>query len=137
LLQIYVTFLLYLRLNIQTDLFMKKNNKLTPEVYKEILELAETLPAMYRTDANGKVLMPMQTKMVKGSEIEGGKLSNGDDANPDKNYIQKQRQPLTVNHSVEMIDLYKTKGIVAVKNYAGRVFLMAKQSEEAKTEKSK
>lgn len=116
---------------------MKKNNKLTPEVYKEILELAATLPTMYRTDANGKVLMPMQTKMVKGSDIEGGKLSNGDDANPDKNYIQKQRQPLIVNHSVEMIDLYKTKGIVAVKNYAGRVFLMAKQSEEAKTEKSK
>ena len=116
---------------------MKKNNKLTTTVYKEILELAATLPVMYRTDAAGKVLMPMQSKIVKGSEIEGGKLSNGDDANPDKNYIQKVRQPLTVNHAVEMLDLYKREGIVAVKNYAGRVFMMAKKSEEAKTEKSK
>ena len=113
---------------------MKKNNKLTPEVYKEILTLADSLPVMYRTDAKGKVLMPMQTKMIKGSEIEGGKLSNGDDANPDKNYIQKGRQPLKVNHAVEMINLFKTKGIAAVKNYAGRIFMMAKQAEENKTE---
>jgi hypothetical protein len=115
---------------------MKKNNRLTPEVYKEILELAGTLPVMYRTGANGKVLMPMSSKLVKGSEIEG-KLSNGDDPNPNKNYVQKQRQPLTVNHAVEMIDLYKTKGITAVKNYAGQVFTIAKQAEEAKQAKQK
>lgn len=109
---------------------MKKNNKLTPQTHKEIVSLAQQLPVMYRTTKDGKALMPVQTKVVKGSEIESGKLSNGDAVNPDKLYISKNRQPLTVNHEVEMIDLYQKKGMVAVNNYAGMVVMMAKQAEE-------
>jgi len=110
---------------------MKKNNKLTPQIHKEIVSLAQQLPVMYRTTKDGKALMPVQTKVVKGSEIESGKLSNGDDVNPDKLYISKNRQPLTVNHEVEMIDLYQKKGMTAVNNYAGMVVMMAKQAEES------
>ena len=90
-------------------------NKLTPEVYKGLLELSETLPKLIKIDKNGKPLYRIET------EYNGGRQ------------YKRTKAPLMVNHAVNLIDIYKRKGDKGVNIYVNECKRLVKEHETIPT----
>lgn len=86
---------------------MKKQYKITPQVYKALEALAASLPKLYRGMPNGE---PMMQKVA----VFDGKT------------IFSKKQAVQVNHRVNLIEAYKTGGQTAVEIYAERVMATIK-----------
>lgn len=90
-------------------------NKLTPEVYKGLVELSKTLPKMIRTDKNGNPLYRIAT------EYTGGKQ------------YKKFKEPVLVNHEVKLCDIYKKAGDKGIQLYVSQLKQLEKQNETLPT----
>lgn len=78
---------------------MKTNFKLTPQAYSAILEIANKLPKLVKTNPNGSC----QIRTI--TEYKGGKT-----------YTQK-KEPVYVNHQVQLIKTFKQYGNSGVNKY--------------------
>lgn len=85
---------------------MKKKDR---EIRDELLRIAKSLPFNY-TEANATVKM-------KGSEIKADKDGDGNEIEPDKEYLVGVVQRRPVNHFKRMLRIHRTKGIQGVADY--------------------
>ncbi|MCE3278016.1 MAG: hypothetical protein K0S44_207 [Bacteroidetes bacterium] len=111
-----------------------KPNKITPQVYKTLVETAAKLPPFQRKDKNGNLLWRAASRFVKGSELTQKVTADGKAIKPDEMYVQQGRQPLLVNHQVNLIEVYMKDGQPGVDEY---VDFFANIHEESKTKKEK
>lgn len=84
--------------------------KLTPQAYKKLLALSESLPIMQRRDKNGELLRRAITKFIDTDGYSKGVPIYT------KN-TQKGTDPILVNHMVNLIEIYQKDGDVGVDVY--------------------
>jgi hypothetical protein len=81
---------------------MRKLHKVTPEVYRWLVDESKKLPKLQRT-LNGKPIYPSKTRYV-------GSFYDINESAKIKNTIERIKEPLLVNHEVELINRYKSGG---------------------------
>jgi hypothetical protein len=93
---------------------LKNKFKLTPEVYKSIKLLAQNLPKFQKRDAAGNLLWRDVSKFdgLKDFMQGGGKIPT-----TYKKQILKGKEPLLVNHEVNMVEIYQKDGWVGLNRY--------------------
>jgi len=108
---------------------MKGKFKITHEVHSAITKLATELPEMYKTDKNQNPLYRTEGARIIGSAIDKNQRHNIKDWSPDTVYVVQKKIPLTVNHRIEMLAMYKSKGNEGVKNYLDMIKFVVSASE--------
>jgi hypothetical protein len=103
---------------------MKKNSKkpnqfkLTPEACKMINGLLKILPQFQRRNEKGDLMFRANTKLVQGKDLPQGTILNGGEKiNKDKMYVQRFKEPILVNHSVNLYEIYQKDGQTGVDAY--------------------
>ncbi len=99
---------------------MKRNYKLTPQIYKQLVTLAKGLAPFVKVDSTGKVLYKNVTDL-KSSQIEGDKI---------RNTFERKQVPMQVNHEVNLIEAYKRKGHDGVQKYIDELNRIVKEQKE-------
>jgi hypothetical protein len=106
---------------------MKQPNKfkLTPQIHKQLVELAKDLPALQQLSPTGKPLFRAACDFV-GTDLtaHSGRYDRY------KQKIIRKQEPILVNHQVELIDKYQKRGMPAVDAYVAKVREIAAQHEE-------
>lgn len=92
---------------------MKKLNKVTTEVYKQLMAEATKLPELQR-QYNGKPMFSLSGELKRVF-----KETDKDSPNFGKQMkeVTRSRNPVLVNHKTELVEIYKTKGQEGVNNY--------------------
>lgn len=101
-------------------------HKLIPEFYKQIKQLALTLPELQKLEG-GK---PMFRKL--GKRIGESK---GSTPNEIIRHIETTKEPVLVNHEVNMVSEFKKGGMVNVLQYCAGVNLIVKKFNEKENER--
>ena len=110
---------------------MKKNKfKLTPEAHKQIITIATALPKLQKTDKSGTPLFRVVTKVVKGFDLPPGTLVGGKEPDTKKNYVQKGKEPLLVNHEVNMVSEYKLYGQKGIDDYRASILAVLERDKK-------
>lgn len=102
---------------------MRNNYKLTPQAYKSILILAKSLGPFQRRDKNGELMFRKVTHF-KGTN---GWAPEGDY----KNHIQRDSEPIMVNHEVNLVEVYQKYGLPGIKAYAEFFEDLKKEKKDA------
>lgn len=107
---------------------MKHQNKfkLTPQVYKQLMEIAHDLPQLQQLTPTGKPMYRAKPVFV-GTDLTREAALNKMGY---RNTIQRNKEPLLVNHEVQLIDRYQRLGMDAVNAYAAKCREIAAQYEE-------
>jgi len=110
---------------------MKKNKfKLTPEAHTKIKLLAKEFPKLQKLSKNGEPLFRLLTITKKGSELPPDtKLNSGESINKDKVYVTRVKEPILVNHELNMIDVYKKDGEAGIIDYVKYIDLMKSKTK--------
>lgn len=106
---------------------MKKKHKLTPEAYKQICGLAESLPTLYKTDKQGRVLRT-QVTVLKESKLDETRTKV-------QNSIERSSPAQTVNHKVNLVTEWESKGQEGIDKYAANVRFIVEQAQKRDAEK--
>lgn len=112
---------------------MKKKHKLTPEAYKQICGLAESLPTLYKTDKQGRVLRTSTSKLMSGKEAN--EQESTDKYSEQKMYVRKEQVVQTVNHKVNLVTEWESKGQEGIDKYAANVRFIVEQAQKRDAEK--
>lgn len=88
---------------------MGNKHKLTPQEYKEIVLSANALPKIQRVNTDGSPQLRNVTKFQGAEYNELTKMIT-------KNSLHG-KEPVLINHEVEMVKHFKRSGEVAVKHY--------------------
>ena len=93
---------------------LKNKFKLTPEVYKSIKLISKSLPKFQRKDSQGNLMWREVSKFdgVKNFKQGGGKIPT-----TYEKQILKGKEPLLVNHEVNMVEIYQKDGLVGLNRY--------------------
>jgi hypothetical protein len=121
---------------------MKKQQTLfkqSPQVRKQIMNLADTLPAIPSLiqDAEG-YHTPQQMKtsrLVKGVDIKN-EIVEGQPVDVKKNYIQRGTQTRKVNHRVNLFAAYSQSGQNGIDGYVAHINQLHQIMEDAKKQQS-
>lgn len=97
---------------------MKNKYKLTPDIHKDLINVAKTMPASQRVDRNKKPMFRIVTQL-KSSVLEGEKI---------KNSFTNIKEPIMVNHEVNLREVYQKDGPAGVREYVE--FFMSLKKEE-------
>lgn len=109
---------------------MQKNKfKITPQVYKELVKISNSLPRAHRKDRNGNLMYRNISRLVKVSEINETKTVEGKPIDPNTNYVQKGKEAILVNHQVNLIEVYKNDGMSGVDEYVHFFNQLAKNED--------
>lgn len=107
---------------------MKKNIRkfnLTPQAHKSIIETARTLPQMVRLNPDGSQMARDVTKF-KGVEYIDEK---GNKSEKPYNHFTKGKEPVFINHEVEMINRFWQHGEPGVQAYVDSVHAIVARHE--------
>lgn len=137
---------------------MKYKHKISPQVHKDIIAIAQELPPLQKLSKQGKPLFRAVSKFVKGSDLPANVKIKGQPEpkvrtmeellserpalqdervgpDPNKMYIRHGREPILVNHKLNLIDSYQNEGPEGMKRYVASVkaiFQKAVDAENAK-----
>lgn len=92
---------------------MKKRQKVTPEIHKEILQIADGLPMFYRTDKSGKTVYSTKTEVKKWEDLTEDELKQAlknPNIKPGKKISISRKEPVLINHVVMLIEYYQSGG---------------------------
>lgn len=112
---------------------MKKNNKITPEIHKEIIQTAKDLPMFYRTDKSGKVVYTTKTTVKKWEELSEEELKQAEQnkaIKPGKSISISKKLPVLINHEVMLIEAYKSKGREGIDVYVNHCNNLKRTADE-------
>ncbi len=117
---------------------MTKKHHLGPDDYKAIVDRSQKLPQLVRLTPNGEPMSRSITKTVKGKNLpEGTKVTvtkggKSFEADPEAEtlYVQHIKEPVWVNHKVEMVSAFWKNGNQGVIEYINRVEAIAAKSAE-------
>lgn len=98
---------------------IKNNFKLTPDIRAEIIVISRQLPKLHRKNTGGELMYRAATQIVKGSDLPHKVLINNKktEPHPDKKYLQRGREPILINHEVNLIKVYMQKGQPGIDDY--------------------
>jgi len=97
---------------------MKNKYKITPEIRKIIAKTAESLPKMQKIGSTGKPLFRLLNKCVMGKDLpKDAKIHGVKNPSPNKLYHTTIKDPIYLNHSVSLNDIYVKDGMAGVKTY--------------------
>jgi hypothetical protein len=97
---------------------MKRKFNLTPQAHKAIVELARTLPQIIRLNADGTQQVRVKTT------YNGGKT------------YSKTKEPVLVNHEVELINRFWASGTNGVTEYCNNIKKLLQMEEAGKVNQS-
>lgn len=112
---------------------MKKNNKITPEIHKEIVKIAKSLPLFYRTDISGNTIYTTKTTIKKWNELSEDELKQAlknKSIKEGKSISITNRKPVFVNHEVMLIEAFKKKGISGIDSYVNHCNNLKRTADE-------
>lgn len=109
------------------------NYKITPQVHKQIIETAKTMPAFQKYTKNHKPLFRVLTRVVKGVDLP--EENRPKDFSITKTYIQKYSEPILFNHEVELIEVYRKNGQKGVDGYV-KYFMDKFNESESKNDRN-
>lgn len=116
---------------------MKKRNKVTPEIYKEILQIAHGLPMFYRTDKSGKTVYTTKTEVKKWEDLTEDELKQAlknPNIKPGKKISISRKEPVLINHVVMLTEYYQAGGRETMDKYIDHCHKL-KQSADANSKK--
>lgn len=93
---------------------LKNKFKLIPEVYKSIKSLAQNLPKFQKRDAAGNLLWRQTSKFDHTEHFQQG---NGKTPTTYTKHILKGKEPVLVNHEVNMVEIYQKDGWIGLNRY--------------------
>lgn len=92
-------------------------NKLTPEATKTIDNLVLTLPKFQKKHpVNGNLMFRTLTKRVQGKDLPKW-YKKSHDWSPMEFYTYKYKEPILVNHKVNLIECFKKDGYTGLQHY--------------------
>lgn len=99
---------------------MNKNpkHKLTPEVYKSLIEVAKSLPSFQRVHDDGRPMSRVQSKLVRYEDLTPEQQKQIKKPDPSRSYTVNYAQPIFVNHELNIIECYKNDGQPGADAYA-------------------
>lgn len=106
---------------------MKKKHKLTHEAYEQICGLAESLPTLYKTDKQGRVLRT-QVTVLKESKLDETRTKV-------QNSIERSSPAQTVNHKANLVTEWESKGQEGIDKYAANVRFIVEQAQKRDAER--
>jgi|ERR1044072_1379650 hypothetical protein len=107
-----------------------KKFKLTPQVHKDIIAIAQQLPPLQKLSKLGNPLSRAVSRPVKGSDLPEGTLVKGKPVQPDGRYIQKGTEPILINHKLNLIETFENEGPEGMRKYVASVKKIFKDTEE-------
>jgi hypothetical protein len=111
----------------------KQNNKITPQVYKQLESLSKELPQFQRKNTDGSLMYRSFGKRVSGYDVPKADRETIKDFDVKKYYSQKGQEPVLVNHSVNLRNVYQKEGQTGVDAYCN----FFKSEHEKQTIKTK
>jgi hypothetical protein len=101
----------------------KNKLNLTPDAYKKLITISGELPRLQKLDKNGNPLYKSNPLFV-GYVMDDNKLSRY------TKKIQRIKEPVLVNHAVNLVDIYQQKGWPGVDKYVETCKVIAMRSAE-------
>ena len=112
---------------------MKNRHKITPEVRKVLANTVKSLPPMQKIGATGMPLFRLLNKCVMGRDLpEDAPIEGGKKPSPYKLYHTKIKEPIYLNHSVNLNEIFMKDGMAGVKAYTQ--FVMEEYSNKNTSE---
>lgn len=93
---------------------MKQSKK--HQAYKDIKTISASLPKFQRKNPDGSLMYSERVKTVLGKDLPK-EYKKKNDWFPMRNYTIRTKEPVLINHEVNMIKLYNEKGMDAVNGY--------------------
>ena len=112
---------------------MKNRHKITPDIRKILTNTATSLPKMQKVGPTGLPAFRVLDKCVMGRDLpDDAPIEGGGKPSPNKLYHSKIKEPLYLNHSVNLNEIFMKDGMAGVKAYTQ--FIMEEYAKKATPE---